>query len=666
MKLRSYIVPAAWLVGVSAYFAGTIDWPWTIDGKRNAVVAARLSGDVARYREALGELQKLSPGLASLEQLEHPELAPGGKVDVVRSLKIALADAESAEAARYRQLELMLDAGPQQREKAIATLRDLARQEDPDAIELLADAGEDLAQKSSGEVRLARSFSTSATARRTLAILLANPQVAISRFQIRDVSALERRLIDKEAGDFQAPAMVLLADRLIRERPSPQSYEQALKLYREAMLRGSLRAKIRLALVLRDAPPPFRNVNQGVTLLKEAAVSGSTAAAYELGETYRLGKAGQRDIKLAVRYYQSAIERGSSGAVYRVGDLYLRGEGLPRDPQQAVSWFRIGSQRGNAGSKRALGLAYLEGVGVEQDTDRGIKLLEEAANAGDRASMSRLAVVSVSGRYFARDFVKAGNWALKAIAAGERNDRITVLAASSLAQTGNAANLARATDLLRAAIRRKDPLARRQLAQLLFSAGGARNEREALSLLEEGAIVQDPYSLAALGAIYATGNGVAIDPDKSLFYYTIAAQRGNPEGLRGLAIAYAAGFGVPQDINRAMQYYEKAASVGDRTALRSLASCALEACQGTRDVAKGQQYFERAAALGDTEALYQLATLQLQGAIPGGQAGAILRLKRAATLDHVASIKLLKRLGVDTAKVRTAGVDDITEEEAGA
>lgn len=666
MRARSLTLPGIWLLGVAAFGAGTFNWPWTIDGKRDALVEARLSGNVQRYRAAFDELRAASPGLASLELLDHPELAPGGTVDVGKNLKIALADKESAKDARYRQLEYMLEAGQDQRDKALRILREMALEDDAEAIELLADADETSEQRRTNEIRLPRQYSNSATARRALRILLGNPEAAISRFQIRDFTQLERRLIDREAASYQAASMVLLADRLIKEGPSRQRYEQALKLYRDAVARGSLGAKVKLGLALRDLPEPYRDVDGGISFLKSAAKEGSTTAAYELGETYRLGKAVPRNIKLAVQYYQTALQRGSTGAIYRVGDLYMRGEGLPRDPAQAVSWFKIGAQRGNAGSKRALGLAYLDGIGTEQDVELGLKQIEEAATSGDRSSMSKLALLSASGRYAARDYVKAGEWAIKAIAAGERNSRITVLAATSLARTGNSANLARATDLLRDAMRRKDPLARRQLADLLLSSGGIRNEREALKLLEDGALVGDPHALAALGAIYATGNGVRIDPDLSLYYYTVAARQNNPEGMRGLAIAYAAGFGVKKDLARSVRYYEQAANLGDRTALQALASCALQACTGTRDVGKAQRLFAQAASLGDAEAMYQLATLQLDGAIPGGQAGAIIQLKAAAALDHVASIKLLKRLGLDPSKIQSAGVAKVTEEEAGA
>lgn len=666
MNPRSLTLPGLWLVGVAAFWAGTYNWPWTIAGKRDAVVEARLSGNIQRYQAALNDLRIASPGLASLELLDHPELVRGGKVDVVGNLKIALAHKESAKDAYYRQLEYMLKASQKERDKALRALREMAREDDAEAIEMLADADEAIEQRRTNESRLPRKYANSATARRALGILLGNPQVAISQFQIRDITQLERRLIDREASAFQAASMVLLADRLITEEASREKHEQALKLYRDAIARGSLAAKVKLGLALRDLPAPYRDVDGGISLLKIAAREGSTTAAYELGETYRLGKAVPRNIKLAVQYYQTALRRGSTGAIYRVGDLYLRGDGLPRDPKQAIAWFTIGAQRGNAGSKRALGLAYLDGVGVEQDVERGLRLLEEAAASGDRSSMSKLAFINASGRYSARDYVKAGEWAIKAIAAGERNARVTVLAATSLARTGNSANLARATDLLRDAMRRKDPLARRQLADLLLSSGGSRNEREALKLLEEGAFLGDPHALAALGAIYATGNGVRINPDLSLYYYTMATRKNNPEGMRGLAIAYAAGFGVKQDLARSISYYEGAASLGDRTALQALASCALQGCTGTRDVGKAQRLFANAAALGDAEAMYQLATLQIDGAIPGGQAGAIVQLKAAAALDHVSSIKLLKRLGLDPAKVQSSGASSVTEEEAGA
>lgn len=663
MKLSKLIAPAIWLAGVALYVLVPIDWPWTIDGKVQAVSEARLSGSPDKYKSAVAQLAKLSPGLAALEALKHPELAAEKNPDKRALIKVALDDPNSAETAQYRLLEYMLSESPDQKSRAINKLKALARDEDPEAIELLTDVDEVRPRNDRDRLRLARNFATSATARRTLGFLLADPQAAISRYQIRDITQIERRLVELEASSLQASSMVLLANRLISDSPSPASYERAMGLYRDAIARGSMRAKVEMGLALRDLPPPYRDYGQALSLLTSAARQGSTSASYELGETYRLAKGVPRNGLLAARYYQAAIKGGSAGAIFRIGDLYMRGDGLPRDPAQAITWFRMGAERGNQGSKRALGLAYLDGIGVEQNSDLGVKLIEQAAQAGDMSSMSRLATIYVTGRHASRDFVKAGSWALKAIAAGERDGKIVTLAASSLAQSGNASNLSRAIDLLRTAMQRGNPLARRQLATLLLSTGGQGNETEALRLLQEGAAKRDPLSLAALGAIYATGNGVEIDPERSLFYYTVAAQMNNSEGLRGLAIAYAAGFGVPKSIGRAMQYYEAAARLGDRTALRSLASCALEACTGTRDVAKAVRYFETAAAQGDSEASFQLGTLILQGATGGGKPEAVKRLLDAAAQDHVAATKLLKSMGVSPVARTGSAVDVETASE---
>lgn len=663
MRLTKTIAPAIWLTGIALYFLVPIDWPWTIDGKVQAVSDARLSGSTEKYKSALADLAKLSPGLAALEALEHPNFSSEKNHDEKRLIQIALNDPNSVEAAKYRLLEFMLSESPRQKSIAVIKLKELARDEDPEAIELLTGVDEVQPRNDRDRLRLARNFATSATARRALGFLLADPQAAISRYQIRDITAIERRLVELEAGNLQASSMVLLANRLITDSPSPASYKRAMDLYRDAIAHGSMRAKVEMGLALRDLPPPYRDYGQALKLLTSAAQQGSTSAAYELGETYRLAKGVPRNGLLAARYYQAAIKGGSAGAIFRIGDLYMRGDGLPRDPIQAITWFRMGAERGNQGSKRALGVAYLDGIGVEQNSDLGVKLIEEAAQAGDMSSMSRLADIYVKGRHASRDFIKAGSWALKAIAAGERDGKIVTLAASSLAQSGNASNLSRAIDLLRNSMQRGNPLARRQLATLLLSTGGQGNEAEALRLLQQGAANRDPHSLAALGAIYATGNGVEIDPERSLFYYTVAAQMNNGEGLRGLAIAYAAGFGVPKSIDRAMQYYEAAAKLGDRTAIRSLASCALEACTGVRDVAKAVQYFETAAAQGDSEASFQLATLILQGATGGGKSAAINRLLNAAAQNHVAATKLLKSLGVSPVAISGSAADVETASE---
>lgn len=646
MRIRRAIFPIVWLAGVAGYAANVVDWPWSIDSKKDAVSSARLSGNRAAYTASLAELRKASPGLAALELLDHPDWSPGARQTASTLLGIALRDPNSAEQAQFAQLEILLKGSPQQKAKAIELLQVLARNDDPEAIGMLAELDAVFSTDEKERFRIPQQLTTSAVAGGALKFLKSNPIVAISRYQIRDIAAVEERLLTREAARREPASMVRLADRLILQGGSGESYVRAISLYQQAMDRGSVNAQVRLGVVLRDLPPPYHNMPKSLRLLKAASDQGSVSAAYELGETYRTGRGVKRDTLTAVRFYEQAVRGGSAGAIYRIGDMYMRGDGLPENPALAVDWFRRGVKAGNKGCLRALGLAYLEGKGAEQNIEEGRRLIEQAANGGDVSSMARLASMYRLGQNVDRDFAKSGEWALKAVAAGDKNVRILGMAAATLAQSGGSVNLSRAAGLLRLAMQGGSSDARRQLANLLLSTGGSRNEKEAILLLQDGARRGDPRSLAALGSLYATGNGVEVDAGRSLLYYTVAAQRGSGEGLRGLAIAYAAGFGVPRDTKRAVEYFEIASAQGDRAAMRSLANCWLEACTGMRDVGKATQLFVTAASLGDSESDFQLGTLMLNGAIPGGQGAAVEKLKAAAQQDHVAAEKLLKRLGV--------------------
>jgi len=66
-----------------------------------------------------------------------------------------------------------------------------------------------------------------------------------------------------------------------------------------------------------------------------------------------------------------------------------------------------------------------------------------------------------------------------------------------------------------------------------------------------------------LGVLYATGEGVAKDPEEAARLCRRAADAGNDLAARNLGTMYETGEGVPKDLKTALAWYQKGADLGD-------------------------------------------------------------------------------------------------------
>src|SRR5262245_56577587 len=83
--------------------------------------------------------------------------------------------------------------------------------------------------------------------------------------------------------------------------------------------------------------------------------------------------------------------------------------------------------------------------------------------------------------------------------------------------------------------------------------------RELLPLAQRG----DAIAQCVLGIMYQSGEGVAQDDAKAVWWYRKAAEQGNADAQSALGLMYATGHGVLQDNAKAMQWYRNAAEQGN-------------------------------------------------------------------------------------------------------
>jgi TPR repeat protein len=104
---------------------------------------------------------------------------------------------------------------------------------------------------------------------------------------------------------------------------------------------------------------------------------------------------------------------------------------------------------------------------------------------------------------------------------------------------------------------------KRPTEQTLASTNNAPETGQISILLLRAAERGDPMAQFAIGAKYATGDGVPRDDVEAVGWWRRAAEQGFVDAELSLAAAYLNGLGVPKDHAEAVMWYRKAAEQGD-------------------------------------------------------------------------------------------------------
>ena len=133
------------------------------------------------------------------------------------------------------------------------------------------------------------------------------------------------------------------------DRGFEQSFEKAVKLYKQAAERGNQVAQENLGYCYyygRDMDVDYEKAFQYFAL---GAFNGYPVSLYKIGDMYRNGNYVQRNPYEAFLLYNRAIREATdddskhiSGPVHlRLGEMCLAGEGTDQDPQQALLHFNL-------------------------------------------------------------------------------------------------------------------------------------------------------------------------------------------------------------------------------------------------------------------------------------------------------------------------------------
>lgn len=148
-----------------------------------------------------------------------------------------------------------------------------------------------------------------------------------------------------------------------------------------------------------------------------------------------------------------------------------------------------------------------------------------------------------------------------------------------------------------------------------------------------------------LGYCYEFGKGVSPNYEEAAKWYQKAAEQGNASAQYNLAICYERGNGVPHNLEEAIKWYSKAAEQGIALAQNNLGLCYEQGRGVVKDLNKAIYLYRKAAEQGAAVAQNNLGACYENGqGVTQNLRMAIKWYKKAAEQGQETAIQNLKRL----------------------
>ena len=217
---------------------------------------------------------------------------------------------------------------------------------------------------------------------------------------------------------------------------------------------------------------------------------------------------------------------GEASAHTLIGRLYAEGLGVQRDLKLAAGWYKKAADLGDINAKFALGLMLAKGDGVPKDAAAAAELFEQAAKAGNIPAKYNLGLLYISGDGRPKDEQKAFTLIAQAAKGG-------------------------------------DPHARFDLGQFFQNGvGGKWDDVQAAHWTELAAIEGLADAQVEFAVMLFKGRGVPANQPRAAWFFTAAAEHGNPVAQNRLANLYASGVVYTKDVVTAAKWHLLARRAG--------------------------------------------------------------------------------------------------------
>ncbi|KAJ1541255.1 hypothetical protein HK405_010751, partial [Cladochytrium tenue] len=362
---------------------------------------------------------------------------------------------------------------------------------------------------------------------------------------------------------------------------------------------AAAKALMRSVRFLSSRPRDQRELSDAaLKAVRQVAAVGSAVAAAAVGPdaTGAAGLGGTAAAATAAAVVVS-VDAASGAPISCVADaqvllaaLYVRGvpgfrDGHRPDYKRAFAMYTSAARRGHPDALYNVGVCYEEGAGVPASEPRALQYYRKAAVMNHPGAMYRLGMALLNGelgqRPSARDAIK---WLrLSCKYADERYPEALY-------------ELALLHD--------------RGVANLIW-----QDHEFVVQLLERGADLGHAPCNCRLGEAYEYGRfGCAVNPEKSVYHYSLAAGRGSVEAMFELGGWYlrgveeqTSGFALPASEGQARKWVTLAAEGGLPRAMYALGLFLESGIGGPPlPIAAALPWYRRAAAAGDAKAATRL------------------------------------------------------------
>jgi len=335
-------------------------------------------------------------------------------------------------------------------------------------------------------------------------------------------------------------------------------FDAAAKWFRLAAKKGDKQAQYLFAMLYRDGKGVDRDDIQAVRWLKLAAAQHYSEAQYQLGSMLEHGRGVDApDIAAALSWYRQAAKAGHAGAQLHMAIMYAQGIGVKKSDAQALDWAFKASASGNSEAK-----SYVQQL---------LSRINVNASAGDPAAQFVLARLYERGQGLHADINKAEQWLRQSAASGNADAQF-------------------------------------HLAELLLHRNNPQLLQQAAGLYLRAARQGQMQAAARIGAMYATGQGVARNRDEAIHWLEQASKSGQSTAQTNLAILLAAA----QQDKQAVAWLRKAAQSGESDAQNNLAVMLALGRGVKQDMRAALKWLQQAAAA-DALAQYNLGLLYVRG-----------------------------------------------------
>jgi TPR repeat protein len=276
---------------------------------------------------------------------------------------------------------------------------------------------------------------------------------------------------------------------------------------------------------------------------------------------YELGTGVEVDYTKAFYWYQKAAEQNYLRAQTNLGFLYETGEGVEQNYAKTMALYKKAAEQKYARAQFYLGRMFEQGLGVEKDIAQALKWYSQALALGYVKARKQLANVK--------------------FALSRTNEKIitdVIVKEDVQAEQGKSSPEYLATA--------GDPQSQYFLGVLYRNGdeGYEMNAEKSAYWFSQAAEKGNIAAQYQLGLLYLNGEGVEKDLQKGKLLLVQAAESGNVNAQYNLAVMYLEGLEVEQDKEYAIFWLQKAASQGHQIAIKALDSIIEKQTETTENI----------------------------------------------------------------------------------